>query len=73
MLMKKEILVVSTLKSPAYRIFSELGYECCRANVDEIKQQIQRILFQKHRTYDYSLSEYENIHAVQPLLDVLEE
>lgn len=72
LLMKKEILVVSTKKSPAYRIFSDLGYECCRANVDEIKNQIRRILLEKRKEYDYSLKEFENAHAVKELVDVLD-
>lgn len=65
LLLKKELFVLTTPTSPSNRIFGSIGYECCYDDVNQIMQQLNKILLTENRKYDYSIEQYENKQATK--------
>lgn len=70
LLSQKELLIITTSKSPSYRILSELGYTCCRHDVVEIKNRLLTLLSSCEEVHvDYT--SFENKVATKELTDYI--
>jgi glycosyltransferase involved in cell wall biosynthesis len=72
MLLRKDLLIISTPKSPAWRIFTGLGYDCCRNDTEEVKKEIQKLMTAAPVKHDYDISMYENTRATAELKQYIE-
>ena len=68
--MKKACLIISTKRSPAYRIFSQKGFNCCLNDVEMVKKQILSIISDQSIN-EYDMNEFENSNAIKQLKDYL--
>ncbi|NCB33570.1 MAG: hypothetical protein EOM64_06765 [Erysipelotrichia bacterium] len=67
MLLRKDMLIITTSKSPAWRIFTGLGYQCCRYNTEEIKNQIKKLISTDTHLHEYDIASFENTKATSEL------
>ena len=70
-LLKKPCLIITTKLSPAYRIFSDLGYKCAFDDVDSIIEAINDVINNNHE-YNYDYTIYKNEVATKELKEYIE-
>lgn len=70
-LLKKPLFILTTKKSPTYRIFEELGYECCIDSIDSAKKSILKLLSSCNKI-DYDIRKFENKIATMELKTYIE-
>lgn len=71
-LLKKEVFILTTKKSPAYRIFKSLGFIPTLNNIQAIKENLKELINNKQRVYNYDIEQYENSKATVKLKEYIE-
>ena len=67
LLLKKDMLIITTPTSPSWRIFTGFGYRCCHEDAAEIQAEIRRLADGQPQRHDYDFSSYENQTATGEL------
>lgn len=72
LLLKKDMLIITTPSSPSWRIFTGFGYHCCREDAAEICTEIRRLANSRPQKHEYDFSSYENRTATKELTGYIE-
>ena len=59
-LLRKEIFAISEKNSPANRLLTQLGYNCCDYDVAEIKKALLKLIAVGPNEYHYNLDAFKN-------------
>ena len=71
LLLHKDLFVMTPDNSPSHRIFTEYGYTCVGNDVEQIKEQIKKIINEPTRLHDYDISQFENEVATRELREYI--
>lgn len=71
LLLRKPLLILTTPKSPAYRLFTRYGYPCVMNDVAQLKQRIQQLIAYPEAPDSADLSALENEEATRELVRLL--
>ncbi len=72
MLLRKDLLIISTPMSGAWRVFTDFGYTCCCPDADQVYEQVKILMNKKSTRHDYDISGYENKEATKELKEYIE-